>query len=369
MKYTTGFVVGKFSPLHRGHQLVIDRALNECKRVVIVSYSVPEFEKMPASVRYSWLNLFYGGQAEIHVFSPGEYALGNQIISVPDNSASDLDHRQFCARVIENSNAGAPDAVFTSEDYGDGFAEYLSGYFSKSVEHVCVDIQRIQYPTSGTQLRSANMSTLTTFVSRAVKNKPVQRVVLYGGESSGKTTLAERLAGDLKTMWVPEEGRYYTERKGGVENLQLSDMLAIARAQVSLEIEAVAQAAAQGLDLVVCDTSPLTTYFYSLALFDDADENLIYLADREYDFTVLCCPDFPFVQDGTRMDDEFRLRGYRWYQEQLSMRNIKFFEAAGTVDQRASSVMSWINNTKNAPSAGYYGSLAQAHAGRFNRIR
>ena len=42
-RYRTGLVVGKFSPLHRGHELVIGAAFAHCAEVVVLSYSRPEF--------------------------------------------------------------------------------------------------------------------------------------------------------------------------------------------------------------------------------------------------------------------------------------------------------------------------------------
>ena len=39
------------------------------------------------------------------------------------------------------------------------------------------------------------------------------RIVLYGPESTGKTTLARSLAEHYKTLWVPEFARNYLQRK------------------------------------------------------------------------------------------------------------------------------------------------------------
>ena len=39
----------------------------------------------------------------------------------------------------------------------------------------------------------------------------VKRVCLLGAESTGKSTLAEGLAGRFGTLWNPEYGRPYTE--------------------------------------------------------------------------------------------------------------------------------------------------------------
>ena len=71
---------------------------------------------------------------------------------------------------------------------------------------------------------------------------------------------------------------------------------------------------------LVCDTSPLTTLFYSQELFGSADPELVALAERHYDRVLLCKPDFEFVQDGTRRDTAFREHGHRWYQAELAKR-------------------------------------------------
>src|SRR5215831_12179430 len=57
-----GLVIGKFMPLHRGHELVIDTAAAECDDVTVVVYdsevagaSVP----MPLDLRLGWVRELY----------------------------------------------------------------------------------------------------------------------------------------------------------------------------------------------------------------------------------------------------------------------------------------------------------------------
>lgn len=42
-RFRCGLVVGKFSPLHRGHELLIRRALAACEHVVVLSCA-PDFD-------------------------------------------------------------------------------------------------------------------------------------------------------------------------------------------------------------------------------------------------------------------------------------------------------------------------------------
>ncbi|MBK7011006.1 MAG: ATP-binding protein [Saprospiraceae bacterium] len=60
--------------------------------------------------------------------------------------------------------------------------------------------------------------------------------VFTGPESSGKTTLAERLSADLNLPLVPEFARQYLENKGGKYTLEEIDY--IAQKQRELESEA-----------------------------------------------------------------------------------------------------------------------------------
>jgi HTH-type transcriptional repressor of NAD biosynthesis genes len=53
-----------------------------------------------------------------------------------------------------------------------------------------------------------------------------------------------------------------------------------------------------------------------------ADPQLDVLAGPAYDTILLCAPDFPFVQDGTRRDTEFRTMQHNWYRNVLDQKQI-----------------------------------------------
>jgi NadR type nicotinamide-nucleotide adenylyltransferase len=154
------------------------------------------------------------------------------------------------------------------------------------------------------------------------------RVALLGGESTGKTTLAGALAEALGTSWVPEYGRELWERQGG--ELAFEDMEHIAQTQVRHE----QRLALTARDVLVCDTTPLTTLLYSEVMFGHATQALQQLARRPYALTLLCAPDFAFVQDGTRRDESFRADQHAWYRKVMQERGIEFTELAGPVARR-----------------------------------
>jgi HTH-type transcriptional repressor of NAD biosynthesis genes len=135
-----GLVFGKFMPLHRGHQLLIDLALAECDDVTIVVYDSaladPVATRMPVEKRRGWLADLYP-QAE-------------QIVSVPDPYCSDPDHdtpayAERYAAALEF--LGSFDKVFTSEPGYAAFAEAIGA------DHRVVDEARELVPISGTRIR------------------------------------------------------------------------------------------------------------------------------------------------------------------------------------------------------------------------
>jgi cytidyltransferase-like protein len=60
-RFARGLVVGKFCPLHHGHQLLIDSALQRCDEVVVVSYTLPEFDHCGPENRERWIAELFPG--------------------------------------------------------------------------------------------------------------------------------------------------------------------------------------------------------------------------------------------------------------------------------------------------------------------
>ena len=56
-----GLVFGKFLPLHRGHQLMIETALSQVDDLTIVVYDShrPDDDRMPVGLRLCWLRELY----------------------------------------------------------------------------------------------------------------------------------------------------------------------------------------------------------------------------------------------------------------------------------------------------------------------
>jgi NadR type nicotinamide-nucleotide adenylyltransferase len=173
----------------------------------------------------------------------------------------------------------------------------------------------------------------------------VKRIAVFGTESTGKTTLAERLARHFGAAWVAEYAREFWERNGGV--IGLEDMAPIAREQWRREDEAVRSAAEKchllddtGLGrVVICDTEALTTVLWSDLLYGTCPEEVRRGAEkrcRNYALYLLCEADVPFAPDPQRCfpDPEDRAKAARVWRGALERRGLPFVEIRGDWAER-----------------------------------
>lgn len=320
-RFRFGLVVGKFSPLHKGHEALIQVALESCDDLGIMSYSNPGMGGCSTSMREGWIRQLFP-KASVLVLPPEV---------CPLNDAPEDLHRQFVAEHCNDTFGRQPDAVFANEAYGPGFAQHLSRVFGKQVTFVSTDLGRRNIPVSGTMIRE-DVHLHWKLLPPIVYADFVETVCLLGGESTGKSTLARRAADLFKTTWVDEYGRTLWEEKDG--SLEFDDLLLIARNHILHEERQKLKAKR----FLFVDTSPLTTLFYSQELFERVDPELLALSKRKYTHTFLCEADFPFVQDGTRRDETFRQKQQLWYRDMLQRSQIDFHSLCGSIDDRLRSM-------------------------------
>ena len=334
-RFALGLVVGKFAPLHRGHELVVAQAAAACDRLLVVSYSKPEFERCGVESRRAWMAARWPSHECLAIddawLAQACAARGIAARTIPDNAEDDLVQQQFLAWLLRDVLRRAPDAMFCSEAYGPPCAALLSRELAHAVQCVLVDVARARVPISATRLRAGEAA--RAWLAPEVLASFVPRLVLLGGESSGKTTLAAALAQRLGTAWVAEYGRELWERQDGV--LTANDLRLIAHEQVRREDAA----APHARGVLVCDTSPLTTWGYSDWMFGAPDAAIEPLASRRYEGAVLCAPDIPFVQDGTRQQAEFRERQHAWYLAQVARLGLPLLQVHGSVAERVEQVV------------------------------
>ena len=336
MKYRTGLVVGKFAPLTRGHEALIEHALSQCEELIVLSYTSADYGKYSdPDLRERWLTQF----TKTRWGAPNvKIAVLRDNQSFPPDEAPEEAHRQFCAQYLVSSLYTTVQAVFSSEEYGVGFAQYLQGYFNSKFTHVTAEtfpVGSVTVPVSATQVRAMGFEAAyeAGLISDRVRDDLVPRVLILGGESSGKSTLVEALAKTLNTSSTHEYGRTLWEQRSG--QLFFEDMEAIAKEQILME-EHQAQYAHK---VLICDTSPLTTLFYSREMFGMVSPKLSDLAeDHKYDAIYICDNDIPFEQDGTRRDTAFREKAYDFYVKFCGVPPYAII-VRGTVEERVSQVI------------------------------
>ena len=127
-----------------------------------------------------------------------------------------------------------------------------------------------------------------------------RKVVLFGPESTGKTTLAKQLASHFNSDWVPEYARTFLQNKWDKTNeiCSIEDLLFIAAGQMALEN----QKASNTDTILFCDTDLLVTKIYSEVYFNGyCDPDLHHFAvNNHYDLYLLLDVDIPWVADDLR---------------------------------------------------------------------
>jgi NadR type nicotinamide-nucleotide adenylyltransferase len=157
----------------------------------------------------------------------------------------------------------------------------------------------------------------------------IRKIVLFGPESTGKTTLAAQLAAHYRTVWVPEFSRFYQEQKGAVPDL--SDVLPIAEGQLRWEAEAWPRANR----LLICDTDVLETKVYSEAYNGTAPPALLREVEKHLgDFYLLADIDLPWVPDGIRDRPDAREEMYYRFRRELQERQLPFAVISGNIRER-----------------------------------
>ncbi|NJK45851.1 MAG: AAA family ATPase [Pleurocapsa sp. SU_196_0] len=276
---------------------------------------------MRSETRAAWLRLLYPA---LEVFVPE---------NPPPNEASDFEHREFVKSWLA-ARGLTVDAVFTSETYGEGFAAHLG------VRHRLVDLGRSRVPVSGTQIRQ-DVHASREFLEPLVYAHFVRKIVFLGAESTGKSTLTERMALDFGTRFVPELGREVWVQKNGV--LELSDYVDIARCHRELEDAALLEANR----FLFVDTNAITTMFLGYAYEGDGLPELTALArdaQTRYHHVFLCDTDIPFEQDGWRDNDFWRCRAQGLIRYDLAVRAVPYTLVSGDLEARVATVKSVLAN-------------------------
>lgn len=314
-----GVTIGKFYPFHLGHNYLITEAKKQVDHLIVLVCG-KETQNIETQIRAQWIRFLH---PEI------------EVIEVLDDLPEAPE--PWAKRTLEVLENRQPTIAFTSEDYGQSWAELMG------CQHSCIDKKRINYPISGTQLRE-NLNEHWEMLTAPAKAYFAKRICILGVESSGTTTLAQALAKYYQTVWVPEYGRYYWEGRRAITNMEdweSYEFLQIAQGQIDWENNL----ATKANKVVFCDTDPLATSVWHRRYLGWENKELIKFAnDRYYDLYILTEPDFGFIQDGSRESETFRTIMHQWFIEKLNQKNCSYITVNGNHENRISKAISVIDS-------------------------
>lgn len=308
--FQRGIVIGKFYPPHKGHKYLIDTAKSRCEELtVIVCWKKSQL--ISGVERARWIQEIH---PDVHVKL------------LDDDRLADDDSKGWAESTLAVLGF-IPDAVFTSEAYGDPYASFMG------CVHVLVDKERTYIPISATMVRS-DPAKYAQFLEPCVRAAFARRVVILGAESTGTTTLAKDLARYYKTVWVPEYGRIFSEGKlFGDKNAEwrTEEFIKIAKAQCVLE-DSLAEASN---GLVICDTDAFATGVWHERYMGERSSRVESISlNRKYDLYILTGDEIPFEQDGTRDGEHIRHDMHTRFIERLTEERKEFILISGDKDKR-----------------------------------
>ena len=313
-KLLKGLVFGKFYPFHKGHEALIDFALSNSDTLIVL-VCASDKESITGRIRQDWIEKHYPKHPKIQVqlFEYKESEL-------PNSSESSREISAIWTKVFQEV-VPSVDIIFSSEPYGEFVAEAMSINFQN------FDLAREQVPISATKIRE-NPFQYWEYLPQVVQPYFVKKIVLLGTESTGKTTLTEKLANAFQTNFVLEQARQIEKV---TDDFTFEDLQTV----VQIQTEAIQKAKENTNKLLFIDTNLLITLSYSQFLFGKKLEvnEEVYQANQA-DIYFYLDKDAPFIQDGTRLSENNRNQLNDSHLRKLKEHQINYHLIQGNWEER-----------------------------------
>ena len=168
-----------------------------------------------------------------------------------------------------------------------------------------------------------------------------KRILILGPESTGKSTLAEKLALHYAEPWVPEVAREYLEKLDRPYTYE--DLLQIGKQQMNLEDEL----ALTATRFLFCDTDLRVIQVWSQHRFGKVDPWVLEeIARRAYDLILLCATDLPWQEDPLREHPELEMRQqfFEIYQQLTQASEFPWTLISGNTAERLSTAIQAVDS-------------------------
>jgi HTH-type transcriptional repressor of NAD biosynthesis genes len=320
-----GFVFGKFYPFHKGHLAMIEFAAKHCSKLSVL-ICCSDKEKINAEIRLNWIkeSTRQLNNLEIIALNYKESELPNS--SVASTEISKLWSSKFKTIVPD------VDLLVSSEPYG----VFVAGFMN--IKHLFYNQKRDIVPVSATKIRT-EPTKYWDFLPDAVKSHFVKKIVILGTESTGKSTLTEKLSKTIPALAVQEAGR---EVISDSKNFSIEDLYLTAERHKEKTIEALKQLPY----CIVLDTDIHITQSYSKFVFGKYLElPKEWYEIQKADLYLYLNNDVPHVQDGGRLTEEERNRLDLNHKETLDKFGVSYTLISGSWEQRMNQVMNLISTS------------------------
>lgn len=336
MDYKVGMIGGAFDPLHIGHINAVIKAASMCEDLYIVlSYSRSR-DFIPMEYRYRWLRNSFRHLQNTHIVLLEDMA----------ESKSEYDTNDYWEKgrdEIVNQIGKKIDVVFCGDDYKQ------SKRYEKLYSCDVIYFNRNDYPISSTKIRE-NPFKYWDYIPTICRPYFTKKVLIVGGESTGKSTLTANLALSYNTNYLEEVGRDVCDYAGSEDLMIEEDFQTILLNHKLKEMELLKQSNR----LLFVDTDALTTKFYAQFLLTDNAQlkrtedlaNAINQINR-FDLVFFLEPTVAFVQDGTRNTtiEADREKYSNQIKSLLNEANIKYHCLSGDYLNRFEKAKEIINET------------------------
>ncbi|WP_438496608.1 AAA family ATPase [Paenibacillus sp. IHBB 3054] len=313
-----GLTLGKFAPLHKGHQFMFETALQEVDELIVVIYETT-VTPIPLHIRANWIRKLYPAVRVIEAWDG------------PDGYSNDREHEireeQYILGLLKGEQVTH---FYSSEFYGEHMSIALGAVDRR------VDEARGQVQISATMVRSDPYK-YRQYVSDSVYRDLITKVVFVGAMSTGKSTITEALARRYRTTYASEYGRdYWTEHQVDRRiGLEAFDEIAVGH------MEREERALLQADKYLFVDTNAITTYMFALDYHGRAPERLTRIAlenAQRYDLFFLCDDDIPYEDTWDRSGNQKRHIFHKQIIADLKARRIPYITLRGSLEERMGKV-------------------------------
>lgn len=308
MNKRIGITVGKFMPMHVGHEAMIEFAANQLDKLIVVVSSTRKEDhssKMTLEKRFAIINHKYKHNPHIKVVQiRDEYGPARSYDK--EGTAIDEDFWDYWTNTFADVGGDGITHFVSSDRYGKEAAGRMG------ISWMAFDPDRELFDISATKIRATPQRYWSMIVPE-FRSCYSMAVTVIGPESSGKSTLVKDLAQAWGTLAVPEYGRIMTEMVGD-RKWTADDFRNIVIGHYNM-VNIAHMKTPNGL--VFIDTETYTTNLFAEIYLDEAelkDYTLGSFALNPGHLLVLLEPNLPWVDDGSRILSSQKDRE-RFYQQ------------------------------------------------------